>query len=40
MNNNHQQQSQRIHQQVPLAAVHFLAGIIAAGPPFSVVLTD
>lgn len=33
-------QSQCVYQQMPLAAVDFLAGIISVKPPFSVVLTD
>src|SRR5207244_13339337 len=34
-----QDQPQRVDRQMPLASVHLLARIIAARPPFSVVLT-
>ena len=34
-----QQQAQPVHYQVALARGHFLAGVVAARPPFSVVLT-
>src|ERR1700710_3282711 len=39
MNHATQNQAQRIHNDVALAALYFLARIVAAGPPFSVVFT-
>ena len=35
-----QEQTHSIHNYVPLSSFNLLAGIIAAGPPFSVVFTD
>jgi hypothetical protein len=40
MNNDGDQQPERIDEEVPLSAVDLLARIVAMGPPFSVVLTD
>jgi hypothetical protein len=40
MHHRHQQQPQRIDQDVPLASVYLLAGIVTSRPPFSVVFTD
>ena len=40
MNDRAQEEALGIDQQMPLAATQFLRAIIAAGPPFSVVLTD
>src|SRR5690606_26724627 len=39
MDHRGKQHPQSVHDDVPLAACHLLAAIIAAGPPFSVVLT-
>jgi hypothetical protein len=33
-------EAQRIDDQMPLAALYFLARVVAARPPFSAVLTD
>jgi hypothetical protein len=33
-------QPERVYEEMPFAAVNFLAGIISMEPPFSVVLTD
>ena len=35
-----EEEAKGIHEDMPLAAFHLLAGIIATEPPFSVVLTD
>ena len=35
-----EEQSEGIDEEMPLAALHLLAGIVAPPPPFSVVLTD
>ena len=39
VDNDTQKQSQRIDGNMALAPLHLLGGIVAAGPPFSVVLT-
>src|SRR4051794_10913346 len=40
MHHHSEDQAERIDQDVPLAAGDLLSPIVAAGPPFSVVLTD
>ncbi len=40
MDHHDQQQPQRIDQDVALAAVYVLGGVVAPRPPFSVVFTD
>jgi hypothetical protein len=40
MDHHRQEQAEGVHDQVALAAVYLLAGIITARPPFSVVFTD
>jgi hypothetical protein len=40
MNHYSNNQSKRVYEEMPFAAVDFLAGIISMEPPFSVVLTD
>lgn len=40
MNDDGQDQSDRVHHQMAFASVDFLARVIPARPPFSVVFTD
>jgi hypothetical protein len=40
MDHDNQQQPQRVDEDVALAAVYLLGGVVAARPPLSVVLTD
>jgi hypothetical protein len=40
MDDRHEQKPKRVDQDVPLAPIYLLAGIVASGPPFSVVFTD
>jgi len=40
MHHHRQQQPQRIYQEMTLATVDFLAGVVPMYPPFSVVFTD
>ena len=40
MHNDGQEQTQGVYDDVPLAALDLLAGVVAAGPPFSTVFTD
>ncbi len=39
MDHHRAQEPQRVYRNMPLAALNLLAGVIAADPPFSVVLT-
>jgi hypothetical protein len=40
MHNEGQDQAHGVYDDVPLAALDLLAGVVAAGPPFSAVFTD
>jgi len=40
MNHHRKHQSHRVYEKMPLATVDFLACIVSARPPFSVVFTD
>jgi hypothetical protein len=40
MHYDRQEQAQGVYDNVPLAALDLLAGVVAACPPFSTVFTD